>query len=1229
MNKKTKLLLTIIPLTILFVLVTTFRAQQQCTEYTINFVEDFDNVQFKDEGNSSVLHWGEGYITMKQAGILQDFPSPLNFPTWISMVAYADFDRDGLMDMIGTSDIYSRRIAFVKNMGNGTFQEKTPYIRNEYSQTKLVTLVAGDFDSDGYPDFMYARSSLDAGSRVGYIVEVLFYRHKHTFSSSGVPQFDRYDYTSRLADYLELGWGSNNAVTIDIDNDGDLDILYGNGFGQVILLRNDGTKPLSNTTKFKPEILINARSGESWYRWNERGVTAIGLGDFDKDGDADLIIGAVNWRGLKYYKNDGSGHFTLYKQLGDIYGSYYLDDDLYDGAATAIAVGDYDGDGYLDFVVGTDNWNRQEAYPPEYVYGSSSYYYCGSRRINYNTGTKMGGKVFYFKNDGHGDFPVSSTKLLYNGPRLISRRQCGAFDFDFGLPLDYDGDGDLDFMMADGNHSEFYYCFDNVLSDRYNLIGVGQSTDITSGLLDPTRYSITKVQFTGLSQSVIGSSSGLAVTYYVSNNGGASWELYAQFSGSQIKNYTNLPVHTFTTYGTDLRWKAVMQAEDDYPNPNDEYHETSNDTPRIDRIEIKYTYVDRREYSRTSTVSAQVKLAGANEDSKLIIAGSFIFPGWEGHLRAYNTTNMAAENSVTTALKTVSISDLSSPTGREIVAEGVDILWDAAELLNSNSPGSRKIYTAIPQNSVLERFDFSTSNATILGPILSDVNNDSEGLINFIRGEGRTWRLGDINHSNPIVVGPPDGESNIMGSGYADFKEAYSDRQKVIIVGANDGMLHCFDAASGQELWAFIPYNLLPKLKNMWPVNPSTNQRYFNRDVYVDGSPTSADVFFGGDWHTILICGQGPGKGSSLGGGLNYYFALDITDIEEPQPLWEFTDPGLGETWSVPAIGKVMVQGADTWVAFVGSGYDNDPDRVVGNNFYAINIETGTSFWSFAANNVDTSASFPDIPNAIPGSPSIADIDNNGYADRVYVGDLDGRIWKIDVSKKWQNVNSWAAEIVYEDSNHYPIISKPAVWLNTPGQPGQGAVPRIYFGTGGDDRAPTTATYSFIALQDSNQGSQADRVEWFMGNPATLNLPNQKHVGDLSPGERIWSDPQIANYIVYFNTFAGSIESVDPCENLLGLGKLYGRFVQSVGGSIIGGTAFKTTAGFAESLALASKTRSAITLGERIKTQTGQTKREVYIQEYDSTIQRLEQPIGGNLLKINSWREVYNVIRNP
>ena len=672
-----------------------------------------------------------------------------------------------------------------------------------------------------------------------------------------------------------------------------------------------------------------------------------------------------------------------------------------------------------------------------------------------------------------------------------------------------------------------------------------------------------------------------------------------------------------------------MSAPDDYP-PESEFSGTSLDTPKIERIEIKCTYVEKQEYSRTSAVVTNV-VDENDQKKRYLIASTFYFPSWEGHLRAYDISAMTPESTSYSVLRTVSRPDLTEPQGRDIVASGVNFVWDAGELLDSRSASSREIYTATPVDSVLARVDFTASNVDLLGPILQDVNNDNEGLINFIRGDGRDWKLVDSNHSNPIVVGPPSESAVQMGDGYQEFMNTWVDRRKVLYIGANDGMVHCFDVLTGEELWGFIPYNLLPKLKNMWAVNPDTGERYFFKDIYVDGSPVVADVYIDADgdatkeWTTILICGQGSGKGSTIGGGTNYYFALDITDPDDPWPLWEFTHDWLGETWSVPVVGKVQKNGEDAWVAFVGSGYDNNPDEDVGNTFYAVDLETGEYFWAFYAGEVDTTdesgwGDTPNIPNTIPGSPSIIDIGQDGYSDRVYVGDLDGRVWKVDVSIEYQDLNSWNAEIIYEDSRNYPIISKPAVWMD---YLSGGSVPRLYFGTGGDDRAPDDATYSFIALKDA----PVPEVEWYLGDPTILELPAEKDMGNLSSGERVWADPKVADYIVYFSTLKGNIESVDPCENILGIGKLYARFIQAQAGTTLGGTAFEIGPDTkTESIDLDIKTRAAVTIGERERASDGTRKREVYIQEYDSTIQKLEQS-GTSMLKVKSWREVYRVIR--
>jgi len=92
------------------------------------------------------------------------------------------------------------------------------------------------------------------------------------------------------------------------------------------------------------------------------------------------------------------------------------------------------------------------------------------------------------------------------------------------------------------------------------------------------------------------------------------------------------------------------------------------------------------------------------------------------------------------------------------------------------------------------------------------------------------------------------------------------------------------------------------------------------------------------------------------------------------------------------------------------------------------------------------------------------------------------------------------------------------------------------------------------------------------------------------------------------------------------VGKLYARFIQAEAGTLIGSTALQTFTGPVENLELSIKTRAAVTLGERQRTSDGTRKREVYIQEYDSTIQKLEQ-FAVALLKVRSWREIFKIIR--
>jgi Tfp pilus tip-associated adhesin PilY1 len=691
-----------------------------------------------------------------------------------------------------------------------------------------------------------------------------------------------------------------------------------------------------------------------------------------------------------------------------------------------------------------------------------------------------------------------------------------------------------------------------------------------------------------------------------------------------------------------------------------EYTGASFDTPSISDISVEYEYVSRLEYSRASAAATIVTRSG--ETKKLIIGSSFIYPGWEGQLRAYDVTQLRVTGNAYSALSTVTASDLGSATGRTL-STGTEMFWDAGTILKDRSPDGRVIYTAIRANRVLtnplQRINFTSSNATTLRNFLNDTNNNPSGLISFIRGQVGEWKLRDINHSTPVVVGPPDGDPVLMGSGYDTFKQYWENRTKVIYVGANDGMLHCFSLETGEELWGFIPYNLLRKLTNQWRVDTTNNTRYYFHDIFVDGSPSVADVYYNNAWHTILICGQGPGRGNKMAsgfdGGVNFYFALDITNPTDPRPLWEIThsvnagtvsDPvilsTMGETWSVPAIGKIndSILG-NCWVAFMGSGYNNVGQSTAGRNFYVVRADTGgvINTFSTSTNNpvtdVDTSSlsapkslySYTNIPVALVSSPTALDSNDDGKIESVYVGDLDGRLYKMDMTST--NRNNWTLNPIYTDYLNYPIITKPAVWIDTFATP---RTPRIFFGTGGDEGAPTTRDYSFVCVQDTTPTAT---VEWYLGLPTPLNQPLSKQVGGIyglgtesdPHGYKVWADPVVADYTVYFSTLQGSIENVNPCVNL-GTGLLYARNIRpGFSGMVAGASAFKSADVVPpEFLQMISKARRAVTVGE-IARQGNVNKREVFIQEYNSTIEMLEQPVATSRLQIKSWREIYKIIR--
>lgn len=313
-------------------------------------------------------------------------------------------------------------------------------------------------------------------------------------------------------------------------------------------------------------------------------------------------------------------------------------------------------------------------------------------------------------------------------------------------------------------------------------------------------------------------------------------------------------------------------------------------------------------------------------------------------------------------------------------------------------------------NALSQYADFSTTQQT--NP------NKVANLVSFLRGqtqfenrgsnadpEKRLFRareatLGDITQSRPAYL--KKSPLNYVDPGYTAFRDAGAARQATVFVGANDGMLHAFNADTGLEMWAFIP---TPVIKNL----PKLADRdYAIKHVnYVNGNPYLADICVascdtaGAQWKTILIGG--------LNGGGRGYYALDVTVPSSPVLLWEFTannDSSLGYSFADPVVTKLSSgPNAGRWVVLLTSGYNNgtlDNDGVNANNpagngqgyMYVLNAFNGS-----VIRKMGTGAGSSVSPSGLGKVGAfVADTFKNNFATYAYAGDLEGGLWRFDIN---------------------------------------------------------------------------------------------------------------------------------------------------------------------------------------------------------------------------------------
>ena len=465
----------------------------------------------------------------------------------------------------------------------------------------------------------------------------------------------------------------------------------------------------------------------------------------------------------------------------------------------------------------------------------------------------------------------------------------------------------------------------------------------------------------------------------------------------------------------------------------------------------------------------------------LVFQATFNSGNWTGDLLAYQVTSSGVASSAS---------------------------WQATSQLPQES--SRNIF--INTGGSVESFEWSNLSS---GDQALLVSSD---VVDYLRGDrsnelsnGGNFRnrgshvLGDIIHSSPNFIK----DSN------------------TVFIGANDGMLHAFDVANGQELFAYIPSAVIPNLKRL-------SESSYSHNYFVDGDIAVSDnTQTTGHNHLVSLLGRG-GKG---------LFALDVTSPSSfggNDLLWEYfdgTDNDLGYMLGSPTIAKLN---NGTTAVIVGNGYSSISGESA---LYIFDLATGTLI-----KKIKTGASGD---NGL-SSPTVLDSDNDGDVDFVYAGDLKGNVWKFDLNH--HNTNQWTVDSLFaaQDAggNSQPITGPLTLAYNTvTGSPNNGKL-YVFFGTGSyvfaTDPADTQTQTWYALIDDGTPPSgRSDLKERGFSSSGTTSGFDVRTFDtavsgdmsgkkgwyiDLSAGERMVTGSGIYNLIVPVLVGASIIPEINPCS---------------------------------------------------------------------------------------------------
>ncbi len=445
-------------------------------------------------------------------------------------------------------------------------------------------------------------------------------------------------------------------------------------------------------------------------------------------------------------------------------------------------------------------------------------------------------------------------------------------------------------------------------------------------------------------------------------------------------------------------------------------------------------------------------------------------------------------------------------------------------LYSTKADGTRVLFSPTNAGDLLPLFnitgvdingDMTTGDLLDAKTIVNNIHHPGFDSGQYVATRDANWPLADIYHSGPVVVtstitgdcldtdndGVLDSGSWPGMDGYCDFAELNKSRDSMLYFGTNGGMIQAITTgkpgianSGGREAWGYLPQFILPKLQEI-----KEGHRFTMDLTTLVSEVDTSNGLAGTGWKTMLIAGQRKG-----GDG---YIALDVTDPYNPIPMWEFTDPNLGQTWSRPSVARILINGTKTSVIIFGGGYSLNAN--IGNRLFIVKASDGTilkeivvgsnnnnvpsriALTSYSTNNVGTIVDYRTNLAKLPDGTVVNYSGRLNLTEVAYFGDTSGDAWRLEgLNTEVAGWNPTLVKLYHPNATHErPIYYPPVVSDIKNGSINNGAVTGcvkryLLLGTG-DEHDPTGTVKSDLSPM----------IDYFFeiedeGNPGVVNESN-------------------------------------------------------------------------------------------------------------------------------------------